>query len=128
MQPRIGETFDATISSALEFGLFVLLKEVPIDGLVHISNIPGDYWELESGGMGLVGRRTGRRWQLGDPVKVRLSRVDLTQRQIDFELLDSSGAVSHGTVRAPRQGGDRSRRGPGSVARRPNSSGRGRRG
>ncbi|HEV7358019.1 MAG TPA: ribonuclease R [Steroidobacteraceae bacterium] len=104
MQPRIGETFDATISSALEFGLFVQLKEMPIDGLVHISQIPGDYWELEDGGMGLVGQRTGRRWQLGDTVKVRLTRVDLTQRQIDFELLDADGAARRGTVRAPRQG------------------------
>jgi ribonuclease R len=104
LQPRVGETFDATITSALEFGLFVQLKEMPIDGLVHISAIPGDYWELEHGGMGLVGRRTGRRWQLGDAVRVRLSRVDLTQRQIDFELLDADGAVGHGTVRAPRRG------------------------
>jgi ribonuclease R len=104
MQPRVGETFEATISSALEFGLFVQLKEMPIDGLVHISNIPGDYWELEAGGMGLVGQRTGRRWQLGDSVQVRLSRVDLTQRQIDFELLDADAATTRGTVRAPRQG------------------------
>jgi len=104
MQPRIGETFEATISSALEFGLFVQLKEMPIDGLVHISNIPGDYWELEAGGMGLVGQRTGRRWQLGDSVQVRLSRVDLTQRQIDFELIDANAAATRGTVRAPRQG------------------------
>jgi ribonuclease R len=104
MQPRIGETFDATISSALEFGLFVQLKEMPIDGLVHISAIPGDYWELEDGGMGLVGQRTGRRWQLGDSVRVRLNRVDLTQRQIDFELVDANASASHGTVRAPRQG------------------------
>src|SRR5450631_1775039 len=94
MQPRIGETFDATISSALEFGLFVQLKEMPIDGLVHISAIPGDYWQLESGGMGLVGEKTGRRWQMGDEVRVRLSRVDLTQRQIDFELIDADGAAS----------------------------------
>ena len=92
MHPRVGETFEATISSALEFGLFVQLKEMPIDGLIHISNIPGDYWELENGGMGLVGRRTGQRWQMGDTVQVRLSRVDLTQRQIDFELIDASGA------------------------------------
>jgi ribonuclease R len=115
LQPRVGETFDATISSALEFGLFVQLKEVPIDGLVHISAIPGDYWELESGGMGLVGQRTGRRWQMGDEVRVRLSRVDLTQRQIDFELLDPGAAVTRGTVRAPRVGGaqSRSRRGGG---------------
>ena len=105
MQGRVGETFDATITSALEFGLFVQLKDMPVDGLVHISNIPGDYWELENGGMGLVGQRTGRRWQLGDPVRVRLSRVDLTQRQIDFELLDAEGSVKHGTVRAPRRGG-----------------------
>jgi ribonuclease R len=104
LQPRVGENFDATITSALEFGLFVQLKEMPIDGLVHISAIPGDYWELEHGGMGLVGRRTGRRWQMGDTVRVRLSRVDLTQRQIDFELLDADGSVAHGTVRAPRRG------------------------
>ncbi|HEY2464019.1 MAG TPA: ribonuclease R [Steroidobacteraceae bacterium] len=104
MQPRIGETFEATISSALEFGLFVQLQEMPIDGLVHISAIPGDYWELEAGGMGLVGQRTGRRWQLGDAVRVRLTRVDLTQRQIDFELVDANASASRGTVRAPRQG------------------------
>ena len=104
MQPRIGETFDATISSALEFGLFVQLKEMPIDGLVHISAIPGDYWELEEGGMGLVGQRTGRRWQLGGSVRVRLNRVDLTLRQIDFELVDGETATNRGTVRAPRRG------------------------
>jgi ribonuclease R len=104
MQPRIGETFDATITSALEFGLFVQLKEMPVDGLVHISAIPGDYWELEEGGMGLVGQRTGRRWQLGDAVRVRLNRVDLTQRQIDFELVDADASASRGTVRAPRRG------------------------
>jgi ribonuclease R len=107
LQPHIGETFDATISSALEFGLFVQLKEMPIDGLVHISAIPGDYWQLEDGGLGLVGQRTGRRWQMGDSVRVRLTRVDLTQRQIDFELVDADASASHGTVRAPRRGADR---------------------
>jgi len=130
LQPRIGETFAATISSALEFGLFVQLKEVPIDGLVHISAIPGDYWELENGGMGLVGQRTGRRWQMGDEVQVRLARVDLTQRQIDFELLDGEAAASHGTVRAPRFGGGegRGRRGSGGTARGGAGRGGGQRG
>jgi ribonuclease R len=132
MQARVGETFDATITSALEFGLFVQLKEMPVDGLVHISAIPGDYWELENGGMGLVGQRTGRRWQLGDTVHVRLSRVDLTQRQIDFELLDADGATGHGTVRAPRRGrdgdgggGHHVKRGPGSSSKRGGGSQRG---
>jgi ribonuclease R len=139
LQPRVGETFDATISSALEFGLFVQLKEMPIDGLVHISAIPGDYWELESGGMGLVGQRTGRRWQMGDSVRVRLIRVDLAQRQIDFELVDGDTSTASGTVRAPRRGnkgggdgdGGRdggARRGSGGSGRRGGGSGRGGRG
>jgi ribonuclease R len=132
LQGRVGETFEATITSALEFGLFVQLKEMPIDGLVHISAIPGDYWELENGGMGLVGRSSGRRWQLGDSVNVRLTRVDLTQRQIDFELLDPDASASHGTVRAPRRGagaqhGAGTRRGQGSQrGGRGGGSGRGR--
>ena len=132
LQGRVGETFEATITSALEFGLFVQLKEMPIDGLVHISAIPGDYWELENGGMGLVGRSSGRRWQLGDSVNVRLTRVDLTQRQIDFELLDPDASASHGTVRAPRRGagaqhGAGARRGQGSQrGGRGGGSGRGR--
>jgi ribonuclease R len=125
LQPRVGEEFDATISTALEFGLFVQLKEMPIDGLVHISSIPGDYWELEEGGMGLVGQRTGRRWQLGDAVKVRLIRVDLTQRQIDFELVDANAAATRGTVRAPRRGGGG---GGGGASRRPSSNRSGRQG
>jgi len=128
LQPRVGETFDATITSALEFGLFVQLKEMPIDGLVHISAIPGDYWELEDGGMGLVGQRTGRRWQMGDMVRVRLSRVDLTQRQIDFELLDADGSASRGTVRAPRRGAGPPRGGRGGGAKRGGRGGRGGRG
>ena len=132
LQGRVGETFEATITSALEFGLFVQLKEMPIDGLVHISAIPGDYWELENGGMGLVGRSSGRRWQLGDSVNVRLTRVDLTQRQIDFELLDPDASSSHGTVRAPRRGagaqhGAGARRGQGPQrGGRSGGSGRGR--
>jgi ribonuclease R len=124
LQPRVGETFDATITSALEFGLFVQLKEMPIDGLVHISAIPGDYWELEEGGMGLVGQRTGRRWQLGDTVRVRLTRVDLTQRQIDFELLDAEGAAGRGTVRAPRRGAGAQRGGHSGGAKRSGRGGR----
>jgi hypothetical protein len=73
----------------------------------------------------LVGQRTGRRWQLGSAVNVRLVRVDVTQRQIDFELLDGSGATSEGPVRAPRRGGDSNRRG-GGRERGGRSGGRGR--
>ena len=73
--------------------------------------------------MGLVGQRTGRRWQMGDAVRVRLIRVDLTQRQIDFELLDGEGGATHGTVRAPRRGGSGS--GGGGRGGRSGGAGRG---
>ena len=76
---------------------------MPIDGLVHISAIPGDYWELDAGGMGLVGQRTGRRWQMGDALRVRLNRVDLMQRQIDFEIADQPSSTASGSV-WPRRG------------------------
>jgi ribonuclease R len=125
LQPRVGETFDAVITSALEFGMFVQLKEMPIDGLVHISAIPGDYWELDQGGMGLVGQRTGRRWQMGDGVRVRLNRVDLTQRQVDFELVDPDAATTHGTVRAARRGAGPQRGRSGRAADGGRSGGRG---
>jgi ribonuclease R len=125
LQPRIGERFEATVTSALEFGLFVQLKDMPIDGLVHISKLPGDYWELDSGGMGLVGRRTGRRWNMGDSVEVRLSRVDLMQRQIDFDLLErGEGQFAEQPARSAGRPERQQGRGGGSSRRR----GRGRRG
>jgi hypothetical protein len=67
---------------------------------------------------------------MGDEVQVRLARVDLTQRQIDFELLDGEAAASHGTVRAPRFGGGegRGRRGSGGTARGGAGRGGGQRG
>ena len=121
--------FEATITSALEFGLFVQLKEMPIDGLVHISAIPGeDYWELDSGGMGLVGRRTRPALADGRRGAVRLTRVDLTQRQIDFEFSMQAGPPPTGSgAGAAPQGGRASRGpGPGSATRR-RAAGRSRR-
>jgi ribonuclease R len=118
LQPRIGEEFDGTVTSALEFGLFVQLNEMPIDGLVHISAIPGDFWELDRSGLGLIGRNSGRRWCMGDTVRVRLNRVDLTQRQIDFELVSADGEET-GASR-----GGRPRRGPQAGARRESHSSR----
>jgi ribonuclease R len=110
MQPKIGATFDATVSSALEFGLFVQLKEMPVDGLVHVSVIPGDFWELDDRGMGLVGQRTGRRFQMGDSVRVRLVRVSLAQRQIDFELVDLGLSAQPHSNHVPRRGANDHRR------------------
>jgi len=109
LQPLIGQCFDGTITSALEFGLFVQLRDMPIDGLVHISAIPGDYWQLDDAGLGLVGRSTGRRFSMGDAVRVRLGRVDLAQRQVDFELQSGAEPGARADQGARRSNGGRQR-------------------
>jgi ribonuclease R len=88
------------------------LKDMPIDGLVHISAIPGDYWVLDQGGLGLIGRDTKRRWQLGQALRVRLNRVDLAQRQIDFTVVEPAGSVTRSRPSGRFEGrGPRRRRG-----------------
>jgi ribonuclease R len=66
------------------FGVFVELDEVFSDGLIHISDLEDDYYTFDEGRHRLVGERTGRTWRLGDPVKVRLVRVNLESFQVEL--------------------------------------------
>jgi len=85
---RIGESFDGVVSAVTGFGLFVELQEVFIEGLVHITSLPQDYYHFEAAQHRLVGERSHKIFRLGDPLRVKVSRVDLDERKIDFELLD----------------------------------------
>lgn len=91
IQDHVGEDFDGVISTVTAFGAFVLLRDVFIEGLLHISNLPGDYYEYDPIQQVLKGRRTGRRFALGGSVRIRVARVNLDDRKIDLELLDTSG-------------------------------------
>ncbi|MGD2168428.1 MAG: ribonuclease R [Gammaproteobacteria bacterium] len=84
MRERIGEEFDAQISSIVPFGAFVRIPEFGIDGLVHVSALPRDYYHRNSSGTALVGERSGRRFALMDALRVRVSGVSLEERKIDF--------------------------------------------
>lgn len=86
MQQYVGEEFTARISSVQSFGFFVELENT-IEGLVHISTIADDYYEFNDRNYTLVGTHTGRKFAIGDEVKVQLVRVDIDDAQIDFELL-----------------------------------------
>lgn len=86
MQSKLGEKFTGTISSITGFGFFVELDESFVDGLVHISSLKDDYYHLLDDQYALVGERTGRKFSLGDRVEVRVDRVDLFRRWIDFSL------------------------------------------
>lgn len=88
MQDRVGETFDVMIASVVPFGLFVRVPESHIDGLVHVSTLPRDYYHRDAMGTTLKGERTGRQFRLTDTLKVRLANVNLEERKIDFVLAE----------------------------------------
>lgn len=90
MMDKIGEEFDGVISAVTGFGFFVELQSIYVEGLVHIASLHGDYFEFDAGQHQLYGERTGVRYRLGDSVRVRVVRVVLDEKKIDFELIQSA--------------------------------------
>ncbi len=87
MKARIGQVFDGVISGVAEWGLYVELKGSHCEGLIPIRKLEDDYFEYDEKNYRLRGRRTGKRYNLGDPITVRVARADLEQRQLDFDLV-----------------------------------------
>ena len=87
MQSRIGETFKGTITSVTSFGIFIELNDIYVEGLVHITNLPKDYYQFEPVTHRLIGERAGEIFQLGDGVTINVAGVNMDERKIDFELL-----------------------------------------
>jgi ribonuclease R len=117
MREHLGEQFSGVVSSATSFGLFVTLDAMYVEGLVHITELGGEYFRFDEARQELRGERTGIRYALGSRVDVQVSRVDLDGRRIDFRLVtdgelaparspSSKGKVKgkevDGSVQAPR--------------------------
>jgi ribonuclease R len=88
MQDKIDETFEGVITGVTSFGLFVELADIYVEGLVHITALPKDYYQFVAAGHKLVGERSGRTFQLADRIKIKVMRVSLDERKIDFELVE----------------------------------------
>ena len=84
LRERQGEVFAGHISGVTDFGLFVRLDELSVDGMVHISELTDDYYRYDEGGHRLLGERKGRVWRLGDAIEVLLVRVDLDAMQLQL--------------------------------------------
>ena len=93
---QVGNEFSGLVTSVTGFGLFVQLDDLFIDGLVHITGLPRDYYNFEAAHHRLVGERTGRVFRLGDTLRVIVTRVDVDERKIDFDLVDGSGGRDKG--------------------------------
>ncbi|MSP53529.1 MAG: ribonuclease R [Gammaproteobacteria bacterium] len=89
MSHHVGEEYAGKITGVTAFGLFVQLDEVFVEGLVHVTSLKNDYYHFDAGKHRLVGERTGTKYSLGEKLKVLVSRVDIDQRKIDFELVDN---------------------------------------
>ena len=88
MKTRIGNEYDGLISGITSFGMFIELENT-VEGLIRLSDLDDDYYIFDQQHLTLTGERTKKRYQIGDPVRVRVAGVEVMQRQIDFELIES---------------------------------------
>ena len=94
MQRHLGDEFEGTIGGVAAFGFFVLLDRYHVEGLVHVSSLDDDYYVFSPEGYNLTGRRSGRRFRLGDRVSVQVAKVSKEDRRIDFVLRAARGRVA----------------------------------
>jgi len=87
MREHLGEEFAGTVSAVTSFGLFILLDSLYVEGLIHITELGGEYYRFDEVRQELRGERTGIRYATGAKVQVQVSRVDLDGRKIDFRLV-----------------------------------------
>lgn len=106
MRDHVGEEFDGLIIGVTSFGLFVELKGVHVEGLVHVTALENDYYQHDPTMHRLVGERTGLEFRLADPLRVKVARVDPDERKIDFEPVLDPDNMPRRSARKP--GGDKS--------------------
>ncbi|MEK8085069.1 ribonuclease R [Aquabacterium sp. A3] len=99
MRERLGEEYGGTVTAATSFGLFVQLDGLYVEGLIHVTELGGEYFRFDEARQELRGERSGIRYGIGARVRVQVSRVDLDTRKIDFRM------VTEGEE--PRSGGSR---------------------
>ncbi|MBO6577129.1 MAG: ribonuclease R [Rhodothermales bacterium] len=87
MQQHLGDRFTGVISGVTRFGIFVELDAILVEGLVHVRDLADDYYEYDEPAFMLVGRTSGRRFKLGDPVTVTVAAANTETREIDFVLV-----------------------------------------
>ena len=102
MREHLGEEFGGTVSAVTSFGLFVTLDALYVEGLVHITELGGEYFRFDEARQELRGERTGVRYAVGSRVRVQVSRVDLDGRKIDFRMV-REGEDDASRLRAKRE-------------------------
>lgn len=103
MQDHVGAEFDGVISTVTNFGFFVRLSDLMIDGLVHISSLSSEYYHFDAQRHLLIGEHSRRVFRIGDNLKVKVKSVNLDERKIDFDIVDIESAGRVETRREARK-------------------------
>jgi ribonuclease R len=90
MKRHIGDEFHAVISGVTHFGMFVELTDLLVQGMIHVRDLDDDYYLYDEKQYALKGRRTNKLYRLGDPVEVKVLRVNPEEHQIDFILMNNN--------------------------------------
>lgn len=88
MQSHIGMEYTGEVSSVTNFGLFIRLHEVYVEGLIHVTELGNDYYHYDQSKQRMFGERTGKSFGIGDEVKIEVANVDIDLRRIDFRLIE----------------------------------------
>ena len=110
MRDKVGEIFEGKISGMTNFGLFVTLDGIHIDGLVHISDLGEDYFNFRPEIMAIEGERSGIRFNMGDKVSVRVARADLDTSKIDLTLISGGSSGKKRRAKTTTQTGSKTKR------------------
>ncbi|HEX7047080.1 MAG TPA: ribonuclease R [Gammaproteobacteria bacterium] len=113
MVDKVGEEYDGIITGVTNFGLFVELNEMQIEGLIHVTSLENDYYRHDPAQHRLVGERGGKVYRLSDAIRVRVVRVNPDERKIDFEPANAAAGSDVARADKTRGDGKKTGRGPG---------------
>lgn len=92
MADRMGQVYDAVISGVSEWGIYAEIVENKCEGMIPIRTLGDDYYVFDEKNYCMTGQRTGRRFRLGDKLKIRVARCNLEKKQMDYELVSTEPA------------------------------------
>jgi ribonuclease R len=87
MKDKVGKQYDGVVSGVTEWGVFVEILENKCEGMIPVRNLTGDFYEYDEDNYCILGKRTGKKYQMGDPVQIEVVRVNMEKKQIDFSLV-----------------------------------------
>ncbi|MBO9880052.1 ribonuclease R [Xanthomonas sp. D-109] len=109
MEKHVGGQFDGVVSGVTSFGLFVELDQSKVNGLIHVTQLPQDYYQFDATRKTLTGERRGREFRLGDRVRIVVLKASMEERKIDFRLVEE-GSSAHDELPPPPPRGQPAKR------------------